>query len=123
MITHTTLSDVINHGFDYLGGNPSEQSRRDIVRAALEAYRDLANAFNWSYLYTHSRVYTSPAFDGSQVGATIAYDLTGGQYERMVTLTGAVWPDWAAEGTYIRVGTQDDLIGGASTGFVAYRVR
>ena len=123
MITYTTLSDVINHGFDYLGGNPSEQSRRDIVRAALEAYRDLANAFNWSYLYTHSRVYTSPAFDGSQVGATIAYDLTGGQYERMVTLTGAVWPDWAAEGTYIRVGTQDDLIGGASTGFVAYRVR
>jgi hypothetical protein len=123
VITYTTLSDVINHGFVYLRGNPGEPGRRDIVRAALEAYRDLANAFNWSHLDTHSRIDTSPAFDGSQVGATIAYDLTGGQYERMVTLTGAVWPDWAAEGTYIRVGTQDDLIGGASTGFVAYRVR
>ena len=81
---------MIDHAFDYLGGNPSEQVKRDCVRATLEAYRDLANCFNWSYLYTHSRVYTSGSFDGSQVGATIAYDLTGGQYERMVTLTGAV---------------------------------
>jgi hypothetical protein len=77
VITYTTLSDVINHGFDYLGGNPSEQSRRDIVRASLEAYRDLANAFNWSYLYTHSRVYTSGSFNGSQTDCTIQYQMAG----------------------------------------------
>jgi hypothetical protein len=42
VISYTTFQDVINHGFDYLGGTPSEQTRRDCVRAALEAYRDLA---------------------------------------------------------------------------------
>jgi hypothetical protein len=99
VINDTTFQDVIDHCFDYLGGNPSEQVRRDCVRAALEAYRDLANAFNWSYLYTHSRVYTSGSFDGSQTDCTIQYQGSGGAYDRMVTISGGVWPDWAAQGT------------------------
>src|SRR4051812_43325082 len=103
MIAYTTFQDIIDHGMDYLGGNPSENARRDCVRAALEAYRDLANAFNWSYLYTHSRVVTSAAFDGAAEGATIAYDHAGGTYERQATVTGAMWPEWAADGS-IRVG-------------------
>jgi hypothetical protein len=37
VISYTTFQDVIDHGFDYLGGNPSDQVRRDCVRAALEA--------------------------------------------------------------------------------------
>ena len=96
----TTYEDVVEHGFDYLGGNPNDNARRDCVRAALEAYRDLANAHTWSYLYTHGRVITSPTFGD---GATLQYRHTGGTYERMVTLSGDVWPDWAADG-YIRVG-------------------
>ena len=35
--------------------------------------------------------------------ATIQYQGTGGTYPSQVTLTGAMWPDWAAEGTYLRV--------------------
>jgi hypothetical protein len=103
MISYTTFSDIVDHGLDYLGSNPSEQARRDVVRAALEAYRDLANAFNWSYLYTHSRIITSAAFDGAAEGATIAYDHEGVTYPRQMTITGAMWPDWAADGA-IRVG-------------------
>jgi hypothetical protein len=122
VINDTTFQDVIDHGFDYLGGTPSEQVHRDCVRAALEAYRDLANCFNWSDLYTHSRVYTSGSFDGSQSDCTIQYQGTGGTYDRMVTLSGGVWPDWAAEGTYLRLASTDDYVGGATVGYVAYRV-
>jgi hypothetical protein len=122
VINYTTFQDVIDHGFDYLGGTPSEQVKRDCVRAALEAYRDLANAFNWSYLYTHSRVYTSGSFDGSQTGCTIQYQGTGGAYDRMVTISGGTWPDWVAEGTYIRLASLDDYVGGATVGYVNYRV-
>ena len=101
-MTFTTFEDVVDHGYDYLGGNPSDNARRDCVRAATEAYRDLANAHTWSYLYTQGRFYTSAAFAGAD-GATIAYRHTGGAYERMVTLSGDVWPDWASDG-YLRVG-------------------
>jgi hypothetical protein len=31
VINYTTFQDVIDHGFDYLGGTPSEQVRRDCV--------------------------------------------------------------------------------------------
>jgi hypothetical protein len=48
VITYTTFQDVIEHGMDYLGSNSSKQARRDCIRAALEALKDLANAFNWS---------------------------------------------------------------------------
>jgi hypothetical protein len=47
---------VKEHGMDYLVGNPSERARRDSDRAALESSKDLANAFNWSYLFTHGQI-------------------------------------------------------------------
>lgn len=98
MISFTTFQDAIDHGTDYLGSNASDQAKRDVVRAVLEAYRDLANAFNWSYLFTRTRIITSATFDGPTEEDTIAYDHTGGTYERMVTLTGGTWPTWASDG-------------------------
>ena len=56
---YTTFQDVIDHALDYLGGNPQDAALRDCKRATLEAYRTLANAHNWSYLYTHGRIITS----------------------------------------------------------------
>jgi hypothetical protein len=114
-MSFTTYEDVISHGFDYLGGNPSEQALRDCKRAALEAYRELINAHTWTCYYTHGRIITSGAFVGSDSGyedaevdfnanATIQYQATGGTYPRQVTLSGATWPDWAGDGTYLRVG-------------------
>jgi hypothetical protein len=131
VISYTTFVDVVNHGFDYLGGNPTDQARRDCIRAALEAYRDLANAFNWSYLYTHGRVITSGAFDGSQNNATIQYQASGGTYDFQVTLSGAIWPDWAAQGTYLRCAVDDpnlnnngpgSFVDDTTTAMVAFRV-
>jgi hypothetical protein len=128
MISRTTFHDLVDHGLDYIGGNPSDNAKRDCIRAALEAYRDLANAFNWSYLYTHGRIVTSAAYDGT-IGyggtpnltlPTIQYKQSSGTYPQMVTLTGDMWPDWAGDGAYIRLNVTDSS--GAST-LVAYRVK
>lgn len=116
---YTTFSDVLNHLVDYLGGSAGDQVKRDCRRALLEAYRTLANAHNWSYLYTHSRIITSGAFDGSQVNATIQYQGTGGTYPNQVTLSGSSWPDWAAQGTYLRCAVDDSF---GETGMVGFRV-
>src|SRR5437868_932454 len=101
MISYTCFQDILEHGRDYLGGGISEASKRDCVRAALEALRDIANAFNWSYFYTHGRVITDAMYDASVTGATIQYQHSGGAYPRQVTISGDTWPTWAA-GSYVR---------------------
>jgi hypothetical protein len=112
-MSFATYEDVAEHGFDYLGGNPSDVAERDCKRAALEAYRELINAHNWTMYYTHGRIITSGSFVGGDaddpsvdnvVNASIQYQATGGTYPRQVTLSGATWPAWSASGTYIRVG-------------------
>ena len=103
-MTFTTFDDVVNHGYDYLGGNPSDQAKRDCVRAALEAYRDLANAFNWTYLYTPSRIITTTSYDSTVAGATLTYLESDGTYPRQATISGDTWPTWAGDGV-IRIGT------------------
>ena len=70
----------------------------------LEAYRDLANAFNWTYLYTASRIITNSSYDSSITGATVAFLESSGTYSRQMTITGDTWPSWAANGV-IRIGT------------------
>jgi hypothetical protein len=113
MISYTCFQDIVDHATDYLGGNPSEQTRRDCVRAALEAYRDLCNAFNWTYLYTQGRLITTNAYDSTVSGATVAYIESSGQYPRQLTITGDVWPSWAANAV-IRIGGVSGLTGGSS---------
>lgn len=103
-MTSFTFQDAVDHGLDYLGSNPTDQARRDCVRAILESYRDLANAFNWTYLYTPGRLITNAAYDSSATGATLAYVGSGGMYPRQVTISGDVWPSWAGDGV-IRIGT------------------
>ena len=103
-MTFTTFQDVIDHGIDYLGSNPTDQARRDCVRAILESYRDMANCFNWTYLYTSGRLVTTAAYDSGATGATLAYLDSTGTYPRQVTISGDVWPAWAGNGV-IRIGT------------------
>ena len=104
MMCFTTFDDVIQHGYDYLGGNASDQARRDCVRATIEAYRDIANAFNWTYLYTPSRIITTESYDSTISGATLTYLESSGTYPRQATISGDTWPAWAGDGI-IRIGT------------------
>ncbi len=92
-----TYSDLIAHILDYLGSNATQEAARDARRAALDAYRELSHAHRWMYYQSRGRVQTVAHYNTG----TIAYDHTGGLYERMLTLTDGVWPTWAARGTVL----------------------
>ena len=89
-----TFQDSVDHLVDYLGGAATDQVVRDSKRACASALRDLANAHRWSYHYTHGRVLLNAPYSTG----TVAYDHTGGTYERMMTLTSGVWPTWTTYG-------------------------
>src|SRR4051812_8487200 len=72
-----------------LGANPTQNAHRDIFRALNDATDEWGQVHDWNYFKTWLRI----ALHGSQTDGTIAYDHTGGAYERMVTLTGATWPE------------------------------
>lgn len=97
--TIVTYADLVEHALDYLGGEPDALALRDARRSAQSAYRDVANARTWAYLYQQGRLQTSAPY----ATGTVAYDHTGGATERRLTLTGGAWPDWAAEGD-VRIG-------------------
>jgi hypothetical protein len=89
-----TWQDLIEHLTDWMGGNPTSEARRDAKRASLSAVRDLANSHLWTYYYSKGRLVTSAPYSTG----TVAYDHTGGAYERLLTLTDGTFPTWAAQG-------------------------
>lgn len=91
------MKDATDHAIVFLGGDISALATRDARTAVLQAYRNLANCHRWSYLTQRGRLVTS----APQTTGTIEYDHTGGTYERMVTLTGATWPTWVANGELV----------------------
>lgn len=70
---------------------------REAKRAVIEALRDLANQRDWACYKHPGRIVTSDAYSTG----TVAFDLTGGLYERMLTLSSGTWPSWAASGIVI----------------------
>lgn len=106
-----TFQDVVDHLCAYLGADPSDQVQRDSREAAIAAYNEIVNAYNWSYLYTQGRIKTIGVWppsqmDPSQPVPTIQTFESSGTYPYQVTLTGATWPSWAGT-AYIRVGLVD----------------
>jgi hypothetical protein len=87
-----TYEDVVSHLLDYLFSDPGETALRDAKKATQEAYRDLCNAFNWTYLYAPAQFITNPPF----AAGAVTYQQTGGLFPRLVTLADpGVWPNWA----------------------------
>lgn len=90
-----TYKDQIQSLRDFLenkvGGN--SESRR-IKGAILDALRDLPQRRRWSYY----RAFNLVALKAAYTTGTIAYTHTGGAYERVVTLTGGIFPTWAGLG-------------------------
>lgn len=97
-----TVKDAIDHLMDYMGGAGKDDALRDAKRSILQAYRKIAVDHRWAYYNQHGRI----AIVAPYGTGTIAYDHTGGTYERMVTLTGGTWPTWAASGT-LRINSVD----------------
>src|SRR5690606_12812154 len=73
----------------------TDPDQRDIRQAVLDGYDDVHHGAEWTFLYAPLQI----ALHAPQTSSTIAYDHTGGAYERVVTLAAGSWPDWAAYGT------------------------
>lgn len=95
-----TYSDAVESLIDYLGGSISDVAVRDCKRAVHDAYRDLANAHTWTYLYDLGRIITSSPY----TAGTMTYLQSSGTYPRQVTLATGTWPSWAGSG-FIRIDT------------------
>jgi len=94
-----TYSDVIER-LEYfargLGVGADQTLRREAIRAA---YRQIPQERNWSFLHSNARL----VMHAPQTTGTVSFDLTGGLYERMLTLTGATWPTWTQDAS-VRLG-------------------
>jgi hypothetical protein len=116
-----TYQDSIDHLIDFVGGGPADQVLRDVRRSVAEAYRELPNAHKWPYLVRQGRIITNPPYFGIDPAginpqASIQYQATSGSVPRLVTLTGAQWPSWAAN-AFLRVQNGD-----GSYSYAMYRV-
>lgn len=92
-----TYQDVVDHVCDVFDVDRTNRDLRLARTAVVSAYREMPFAASWSY-FDRSLVVLTAA---SQTTGTVAYDHTGGAYERVVTLTDATWPTWAASGTLL----------------------
>lgn len=95
-----TAHDAQERTIRYLGANASKSAKEDARIAIYDAYREITTAAHWTYLWASTRL----NLNGVYSTGTIAYDHTGGAYERMVTLTSGTWPSWARLGRLVIAG-------------------
>ncbi len=103
--SQVTAYDLVNRLLSYLGGNPDAPAHADLRRAILDAYREMPGLHAWTYFVQMGRVFLQTAYSTG----TLTFDLTGGTYERMLTLADGTWPDWVARGA-IRINGVTSLV-------------
>lgn len=86
------LLDLHDRLRSYVGNDGSSQKSTVIMRCAAEAVNRITSQADWYYYMTMGRITTNAPYNTG----TVSFDLTGGAYERMWTLTGGTWPAWAA---------------------------
>lgn len=92
-----TFADAMDHALAYAGDDASAAGTTKCRRAVQNAYNVLPTRHEWIFLWSLGRVITTGPYNTG----TVAFDLTGGAYERVVTLTGGTWPMWADHGFVI----------------------
>jgi len=96
-----TFSDVLERLDAFarrLGRGVSQYDLREYV---VDAYREIGVEREWSFYRDIHRI---TLYD-DESHASVAFDLTGGTYERQLTTTGT-WPSWAADAS-VRLGDPD----------------
>jgi len=91
--THT-FRDIIEHLVDWAGGIGPDSQERAARRAILAAYRELWLSWEWRYFKDDRRVNLEAYYETGSV----EFDLTGGTFERQLTLSDGTWPANAAYG-------------------------
>jgi len=94
-----TLQDAVNRLLLEFALDENQGRGRQLARmAANDAYSDiLAATSRWTW---YDRTFLLHCNAPYSTG-TIAYDHTGGTYERQLTLTAGIWPSWAIDGTVV----------------------
>jgi hypothetical protein len=105
-----TYQDLMEYLEDSTDWDRNHQNHRRLRGAIEEAYRDLTNERVWSYYAQLGTLNTVAPY----TTGTVTYDHTGNASgERLLTLVGGSFPDWASEGTILIDGTPyegNDLI-------------
>lgn len=89
-----TWADAVDSVLDYFDRPKSGRDERLALRAVEDAYREFPTRHDWKFLHRRLFINTSATYNTG----TVAFDLTGGTYERMLTLTSGTWPTDAAYG-------------------------
>lgn len=92
-----TFRDTVEHLLDSLDLDLTARNRRLAKQAILTAYRDIPNAYRWKAFERRHVMKTTADYSTG----TVEFDLEGGAYDRMLTLTDGTWPTDAAEGRVI----------------------
>ena len=95
-----TMQDAVEYTWEVMNPAvkpPTGRELRIAKMAAIRAYRDLANRFEWSYYKRRGIIRTEAYYKTG----TVAFDFTGGTYERQLTLTTGTWPTNAARGQVV----------------------
>ena len=89
-----TFQDAVEHVLDAFDVPRDSRNHRLAIRAVLKAHRMLPTFHPWPY-YRRPLVINvvAPYSTG-----TIAFDFTGGTYERLITLSSGTFPTWAGFG-------------------------
>jgi len=100
-----TFNDMVEHLADTYDIHREGRLLRNCRRAVLTAYREIPHMMRWKY---YDRRYVLATVAPQSTG-TIAFDLTGGAFERLITLTGATFPADAAQYRIIIGGNHYDI--------------
>lgn len=92
-----TYGDAVEAVLDAYDIERTPLAERRARAAVLRSYRDLPGRHAFSYL-TRRRLLQTVA---SYSTGTVAFDFTGGTYERQLTLTTGTWPSWAGYGRVV----------------------
>jgi hypothetical protein len=111
-LQRTTAYDIVQSLRDYAGAQASGETDREARRALLDGYREFYTAAHWTYLTRWQRV----QLHGQFTQGTVTYASSG----NLLTLTGAVWPQWAGQAS-MRIGSGTQVITGSTSGVVAFQ--
>lgn len=99
-----TFQDAVESILDAFDVPRDDRNHRLAIRAVLKAHKMFPTLHSWSYYRRPLVINTVAAYSTG----TLAFDFTGGTYERLITLsgTGASFPTWAGFGV-IRIDSVD----------------
>ena len=100
-MAYLTMFDLVESLIVSSYGGPQDAEQRDIRTAIHKAYNEVTTIRDWAYYHVHGRIITQEPYSTGTVTSS----------GTTVTLTGGVWPAWAATGAYLKIGEEICRVG------------